>query len=565
VLLEAVAPEQSDCSGLVEKLRAGDGSVLYHGGYSSESILILRTAREWGLELQLVSGDGIADDQFIQVAGPAGEGTLFTFFPNPRLRPTAQEITERFREEGFKPVGYTLLTYAAVQEFTQADGSTTCRFGSTRLGLAISRQLCRLMGGDIEVASAPGKGSTFTVRLPVCGPPVAPAVAAAELAAPRQLVGRQALVIDDEETARDLVRTCLEREGFTVRTAENGRDGLALARELRPALITLDVFMPQLDGWSVLRELKSDARLADIPVVMISIADERRHGFAVGASGYLTKPVDRQRLHRLLDRFRRGDAGRVLVVDDDDDTRSRLRRMLATDGWQVDEADNGRTALDAVAAARPDAILLDLIMPVMDGFAFMEALRRTAPGIPVIVLTGADLGEEDRRRLGGGVLAILNKGRHDDEELVAALRTAIGGRPGHGADRAGEAGMRRILYVEESDDNVYTLSRRLRKQGFEVLVARDGAAGVAVARSERPDLVLMGLNMPVLDGRQVTRQLRADPETRDIPIIALTAHAMIGDRGEAVAAGCDEFDTKSVDLPRLLDKIRALPPGGGGE
>ena len=189
------------------------------------------------------------------------------------------------------------------------------------------------------------------------------------------------LVIDDEGTVRDLMRRFLTREGFEVVTAADGTEGLALARDLRPALITLDVLMPGLDGWSVLRELKGDPAVADIPVVMLTIIEEKNKGYALGAVDYMVKPIDRERLRAMLSRHREAAmAGRALVVEDDPDTRAWLGGRLREEGWNVAEAENGRVALARLAEAPADLVLLDLMMPEMDGFEFLDVLRRTEAG-----------------------------------------------------------------------------------------------------------------------------------------------------------------------------------------
>jgi signal transduction histidine kinase/CheY-like chemotaxis protein len=316
------------------------------------------------------------------------------------------------------------------QAFTQADTSTTRKYGGTGLGLAISQKFCQMMGGDISVASTLGEGSTFTVRLPaeVSESEVAP-LSQTGVTAPQVLEGAPAiLVIDDDPTVHDLMRRFLNKEGLQMIAAAGGEEGIRLARELRPAVITLDVLMPGMDGWAVLTALKSDPLLCDIPVMMLTIMDEKHMGYALGAADYLTKPIDWERLAGLLRRY---ECARppcpLLVVEDDASMREMLRRRLEKEGWTVIEAENGRVALKRMTERQPDLILLDLMMPEMDGFQFLDEVRKRADwrSIPVIVVTAKELSPEDQQRLNGSVEKILQKGAYSREELLREVRDLV--------------------------------------------------------------------------------------------------------------------------------------------
>ena len=312
------------------------------------------------------------------------------------------------------------------EAFTQAEASTAAKYGGTGLGLAISRRFCQLMGGDVAVESAAGKGSVFTVRLPATGP--APAEDLAVGKGSRRGAGGTVLVIDDDAAARDLVSRFLEKQGLAVEVAVDGRAGLQAARDHHPDVITLDVVMPGLDGWSVLTALKSDPATADIPVVMLSMVDERNLGIALGAAEYLTKPIERDQLLRVLRRYgRSGAARRVLVVEDDALTRTALGRAMQAEGWEVALAEHGRAGLERMAQSVPDLILLDLMMPEMNGFEFLEALRGHDAwrGVPVVVITAKELTDAERRRLNGGVQRVVSKGAQGLEALAAAVREHV--------------------------------------------------------------------------------------------------------------------------------------------
>jgi CheY-like chemotaxis protein/anti-sigma regulatory factor (Ser/Thr protein kinase) len=313
------------------------------------------------------------------------------------------------------------------EEFTQADSSTARQYGGTGLGLAITRKLARMMGGDVTVTSEPGKGSVFTVRLPGSADQLAKSPNGSN-GSSRPPSTDCVLVIDDDATARELISDYLKAEGFSVVSAGGGLEGLKLAKELRPTVITLDVMMPDLDGWSVLAALRQDSDLAEIPVIMVTIVDEHRRGIALGAAGYLTKPIDRDRLHRLVSRFRAPTPPtRVLLVEDDPVQRERVRSWLEGQQWFVQEATNGRDALARLQNEKPDLILLDLMMPEMDGFAVVAALQKEAGwrDIPVIVITARDLDAKDRERLDSGVQSVLVKETFRPADLVERIRRLV--------------------------------------------------------------------------------------------------------------------------------------------
>jgi PAS domain S-box-containing protein len=321
------------------------------------------------------------------------------------------------------------------QPFFQADATSTRKHEGTGLGLAISRRFANLMGGDIAVQSELGKGSTFTVRLPaetvVDEPHLSPS---RHLEAPKndgraglERLGQPVLIVDDDSSVLDLMSRFLSKEGFAVRTAATGEEGIRLAKEIRPLAITLDALMPEMDGWAVLATLKSDPATAQIPIIMVTIIDDKSRGFALGASDYLTKPIDWVRLSAILKSYADVQTAPILVVDDDRMAREVTARMLRRLGWQVMEAENGREALAQFGKKRPAVILLDLMMPEMDGFQFVEELRKLPEGrdTPVIVVTARDLTEHDRQRLHGSVQEVLQKSAVSPEAVVREVQQRI--------------------------------------------------------------------------------------------------------------------------------------------
>ncbi len=311
------------------------------------------------------------------------------------------------------------------QRFTQADETTTRKFGGTGLGLALSRAFAKLLGGDITVTSTAGTGTCFALRIPAVAPELKPEAVEHHEVDSHNANGSAnslVLVVDDEASQRELLTRFLRKQGFSVRTCSNGRDALVLARELRPRVVLLDVMMPGMDGWAVLHALKADKETAELPVVMVSFVADPGLSVALGATDAVPKPIDWTRLRTVMERFR-DVGGDVLVVDDDRDTRYRLRTVLEKNGWTVQEGGDGAEALHRVAEARPRIILLDLTMPLMDGFAFLDRLR-AIPGcadIPVVVLSARDISVAERERLADADL-VLRKGETSMQDLTHELR-----------------------------------------------------------------------------------------------------------------------------------------------
>jgi signal transduction histidine kinase/DNA-binding response OmpR family regulator/CHASE3 domain sensor protein len=467
--------------------------------------------------------------------------------------------------------------------FEQADASTSRKYGGTGLGLAISRRMARLLGGDLQVRSREGEGSTFQLWLPEryagLGPEVPARAAAAPAAAavaaappPAAAAGQQILVVEDDVAFAKVLAGMAQKRGFKALVAHDAATGLKLARQL-PVAILLDIHLPDMDGWSVLQKLKSDAATRHIPVHIVSAAEDTGKGFQLGAVGYLVKPVSKESINTALDQVQRiaaGPARRLLLVGGDEALRASLQDLPDLKGASLAGEASGAAALERLGREACDCLVVALNLPDMDAFGFLERAAQHGPLPPVVVYAERELGEEELMKLRAHTDSIVVRGARSEERLLDevglflhSLRTPAGRAAAvqtqaEAADLAG----RTVLVVDDDMRNIFALSKVLRARGLNVLMAQDGPKALAQLelRGGRVDAVLMDVMMPGMDGYETTRQIRARPGWTRIPIIAVTAKAMPGDREKCLEAGANDYLSKPIDVDKLLSLLRTWMP-----
>ena len=483
------------------------------------------------------------------------------------------------------------------EAFQQADGSTNRQYGGTGLGLSISRELAAKLGGQIEVESEVGKGSVFTLYLPVAAPagldeesdktpepkqasnqpdrhPAAmPALAflpddRAELEADDKIL----LVIEDDARFAKIVYGFAHKKGFKCVMASSGQAGLELVKTHSPEAVILDLNLPDISGWDVLASLKNEPTTRHIPVHIISAEEEDLEAFRKGAIGYLTKPVSQETLAKsfqTIEEFSAKEIKALLLVEDDANARASIKKLLGGSDVHISEADRGETALELLKIQQFDCMILDLSLPDMSGFEVLAKMNghKAKARCPVIVYTGQELTAEENTELRQYADSVIVKGVKSPERLLDEtalfLHRVVAEMPKDKQqtikqlyDKDSMLKDRKVLIVDDDVRNSFALSKLLSEKGMQIRIAQDGQKALDLLAKEEVDLVLMDIMMPVMDGYETMKVIRSQPEYKSLPILALTAKAMKGDREKCLEAGANDYLPKPIDVDRLFSMLR---------
>ena len=533
-----------------------------------------------------------------------GEVSLRVYTPDPKENPLEiSTVAFAVTDTGIGiPNDKQLLVFNA---FQQGDGSTSRTYGGTGLGLSISRRLARSMGGEISLISEEGKGSRFILYLPVKGEDRVHKPAAKQsvtqiiqpkcsetatstpvnksfepLPAPipddRELIRsdvKSILIVEDDLTFAAVLLEMVRGRGFYALIAADGESGISLAELYQPSAIILDIMLPHIDGWGVMRSLKDNPKTRHIPVHFITCMEERQKAMGMGAIGFVTKPVSSEQLDSVfgtLEAAIEKTMKMLLIVEDDQNQAKAMVALLEERDVTIRVADSGDKAIEFLTSAQFDCVVLDLGLADMGAFELLEELKKLDPGrrIPVIIHTGQELTHEDEKRLHRYAESIIIKGAKSPERLlneVTLFLHLVETSLDPGKQRMIRAAMdkeamldgKRILIVDDDMRNIFSLSSALSEKNMIIHEAENGREALRqLDLNPDTDLVLMDIMMPEMDGYEAMRKIRADNRFQNIPIIALTAKAMKGDREECLKAGASDYIPKPVDMEKLFSLLR---------